>query len=112
MIPLRDDQPTFSTPFINYFLIVLNVLVFLWELSVGMESSRALNAFIAQFGMVPRHTVAVLTGNSYDSPATAILPFFTSMFLHGSFFHGAVHLHFASSLLVSRRDHLRAVRDL
>src|SRR5713101_782591 len=87
MIPLRDDQPSFSTPFINYFLIVLNVLVFLWELSVGMESSRALNAFIAEFGMVPRHTVAVLTGNSYDSPATAILPFFTSMFLHGSFFH-------------------------
>ena len=29
MIPLRDDQPTFSTPFVNYFLIVLNVLVFL-----------------------------------------------------------------------------------
>jgi hypothetical protein len=26
MIPLRDDQPTFSTPFVNYFLIVLNVL--------------------------------------------------------------------------------------
>src|SRR6266581_2542975 len=87
MIPLRDDQPTFSTPFTNYFLIVLNVLAFLWELSVGMESSRALNAFIAEFGMVPRHTVAVLTGNSYDSPATAILPFFTSMFLHGSLFH-------------------------
>jgi len=39
MIPLRDDQPTFSTPFVNYFLIVLNVLVFMWELSV---SHRAL----------------------------------------------------------------------
>jgi len=30
MIPLRDDQPTFSTPFVNYFLIVLNVVVFFW----------------------------------------------------------------------------------
>src|SRR5882672_6387308 len=87
MIPLRDDQPCFSTPFINYFLIVLNVLVFLWELSVGTQSSGALNAFIAEFGVVPRHTVAVLTGHSYDSPATALLPFFTSMFLHGGFFH-------------------------
>ena len=89
MIPLRDDQPSFSTPFINYFLIVLNVLVFLWELSIGAQSSGALNAFIAEFGVVPRHTVAVLTGHSYDSPATALLPFFTSMFLHGSFFHVA-----------------------
>lgn len=87
MIPLRDDQPCFSTPFINYFLIVLNVLVFLWELSVGMQSSRALNAFIGEFGVVPRHTVAVLTGHSYESPVTALLPLFTSMFLHGGFFH-------------------------
>jgi membrane associated rhomboid family serine protease len=89
MIPLRDDQPSFSTPFVNYFLIVFNVLVFLWELSVGMQSSHALNAFIGEFGVVPRHTVAVLTGHSYDSPASALLPFFTSMFLHGSFFHVA-----------------------
>ena len=37
MIPLRDDQPSFSTPFVNYFLIVLNVLIFVWEL-VGWPS--------------------------------------------------------------------------
>ncbi len=84
MIPLRDDQPSFSTPFINYFLIVLNVLVFLWELSVG---HRALNGFLMEFGVVPHHTIAVLTGQSYDGPATAILPIFTAMFLHGSFLH-------------------------
>ena len=89
MIPLRDDQPSFSTPFINYFLIILNVVVFLWERSINVESSRALTAFIAEFGIVPRHTVAVLTGQSYDAPATAILPFFTSMFLHGGFWHVA-----------------------
>jgi membrane associated rhomboid family serine protease len=84
MIPLRDDQPSFSTPFINYFLIVLNVLVFLWELSVG---HRALNGLLMEFGVVPHHTIAVLTGQSYDGPATAILPIFTAMFLHGSFVH-------------------------
>ena len=84
MIPLRDDQPRFSTPFINYFLIILNVLVFLWELSIG---HRALNGFMYEFGIVPHKTLAVLTGHSYDSPATAILPLFTSMFLHGSFLH-------------------------
>jgi membrane associated rhomboid family serine protease len=87
MIPIRDDQPSYSTPFINYFLIVVNVLVFLWEISVGMQSHGELNGFIKEFGLVPRHTVAVLTGQSYDGTATAILPFFTSMFLHGGFLH-------------------------
>ena len=86
MIPLRDDQPTFSTPFVNYFLIVLNVLVFLWELSQG---HRALNSFMMEFGVVPHHTLAVLTGHSYDPAATAIVPLFTSMFLHASFLHVA-----------------------
>jgi len=88
MIPLRDDQPSFSTPFINYFLIGLNVLVFLWELSVGLNA-RALQAFTLQFGLVPRHAVAVLTGHSLDPFATVILPIFTSMFLHASVIHVA-----------------------
>ena len=84
MIPLRDDQPSFSTPFINYFLIVLNVVVFLWELSV---SHRALGSFLAEFGVIPQHTLLVLTGHSSGLPTTVILPFFTSMFLHASFLH-------------------------
>src|ERR1019366_7829069 len=87
MIPLRDDQPTFSTPFVNYFLIVLNVVVFLWELSVGMQSHRALNSFLVEFGVVPHHTLAVLTGHSYDGLASAVLPLFTSMFLHARLLH-------------------------
>jgi len=89
MIPLRDDQPTFSTPFINYFLIALNSLVYLWELSVEMQSPRALNAFVMQFGLVPRHTIALLTGHTHIDPAAAIVPIFTSMFLHASFMHVA-----------------------
>jgi membrane associated rhomboid family serine protease len=86
MIPLRDDQPIFSTPFVNYFLIVLNVVVFGWELTV---SHQALNSFMMEFGVVPHHTLSVLTGHSYDSVSTAILPLFTSMFLHASFLHVA-----------------------
>src|SRR5260370_11221028 len=86
MIPLRDDQPLFSTPFVNYFLIVLNVVVFFWELSV---SHRALNSVMFEFGVVPHHTLAVLAGQSPDGLATAVLPLFTSLFLHASFLHVA-----------------------
>ncbi len=88
MIPLRDDQPIFSTPFVNYFLIVLNVVIFLWEWSLGTQSPE-LNLFLREFGVVPRHVLAVLSGHSPDSLATAIVPFFTSMFLHASFLHVA-----------------------
>src|ERR1700720_4289594 len=86
MIPLRDDQPIFSTPFVTYFLIVLNVVVFFWELSV---SHRALNSVMFEFGVVPHHTLAVLAGQSPDGLATAVLPLFTSLFLHASFLHVA-----------------------
>ena len=86
MIPLRDDQPTFSTPFVNYFLIALNVVVFFWELQQG---HRALNSFMFEFGVVPHRTLAVLTGHAYGGLATAVLPLFTSMFLHASFLHVA-----------------------
>ena len=89
MIPLRDDQPIFSTPFVNYFLILINVAVFLWEWSAGMQNHRALNSFLIEFGVVPHHTLAVLAGHSHDAVATAILPLFTSMFLHASFLHVA-----------------------
>ncbi|MGB8783670.1 MAG: rhomboid family intramembrane serine protease, partial [Terriglobales bacterium] len=50
---------------------------------------RALNSFMLQFGVVPRHTLAVLTGHSYDGLATAVVPLFASMFLHASFLHVA-----------------------
>jgi len=112
MIPLRDDQPSFSTPFINYFLIVANVLVFLWELLVGMQSRGALNAFLLEFGVVPRHTIAVLTGQSYAAPATAILPLFTSMFLHASFLHVAGNMLFLWIFGDNVEDHLGHFRYL
>src|ERR1700694_4665507 len=86
MIPLRDDQPTFSTPFVNYFLIVSNLLVFVWELSV---SHRALSLFMLEFGVVPHHTMAVSPGHSAAPVVRPSLPLFASMFLHASFLHVA-----------------------
>ena len=103
MIPLRDDQPSFSTPFVNYFLIIINVLIFVWELSV---SHRALSIFMMEFGVVPHHTLDVLTGHSYDSLATAILPMFTSMFLHASFLHVAGNMLFLWIFGDNVEDHL------
>ena len=79
MIPLRDKIPSSSFPFINIIFIVLNSLVFLYEVSLGSE----LNRFIYQYGLVP----ASLISSPHTGFVDRVYPFFTSMFLHGGWFH-------------------------
>jgi membrane associated rhomboid family serine protease len=84
MLPLRDDQPRYSTPWVTRFLIALNLLIFLFEASL---TPRGLNGVIRQFGVVPSHLAAFLSGSPRYSLPEVVLPFFTSMFLHGSWMH-------------------------
>lgn len=87
MFPIRDDQPSFSTPFVNYFIIALNLLVFLFvELPLQFQGPRALNALIFQFGLVPEHFTRALGGAPQYSIAANLLTILTSMFMHGGLF--------------------------
>jgi membrane associated rhomboid family serine protease len=84
MLPIKDDQPRYSTPSVTWFLIGLNLIVFFFEFALD---PRSLDALIHQFGLVPAHLSAFLAGSpKYPLPAV-VLPFFTSMFLHGSWEH-------------------------
>ena len=87
MFPLRDDQPVFSTPFVTYFLIALNLFIYFFEWQLGAHSRGALNALVAQFGVVPRAEIGLLTGTPVFSPVAAMIPVLASMFLHGSWGH-------------------------
>ena len=87
MIPLRDDQPRFSTPYVNYFIIALNAGIFLFELSVGAQSQRALNGLVYHFGIVPTNFVHALSRAPRPNLSVAFLPILTSMFLHGGWLH-------------------------
>jgi len=90
--PLRDDQPRFSTPVVNYFIIALNVAAFLFELSVARQSRYALDGLFAQFGVVPRHFELALRGlPNYPLEASAVT-IFTAMFLHGGWSHIIVNM--------------------
>ena len=83
MIPLRDDQPRFSTPYVTYFLIVINLII-----SYGESfSARGIACPVLQFGLIPAHVAAFETGASHAPGAAALLPIITSMFLHGSWAH-------------------------
>jgi membrane associated rhomboid family serine protease len=70
MIPLRDSVPSYSTPVVTIFIIALNVLAFLYE--VSLEPFYR-NHFIQTWGVVPAHL-------SY-------ITLVTSMFLHGGWMH-------------------------
>src|SRR5579864_5692595 len=84
MLPLRDDQPRYSTPYVTYFLIALNLVIFFFEWSLDPKSLKAL---IFQFGIVPSHLTAFLAGSPKYPLVAVVLPFFTSMFLHGGWMH-------------------------
>lgn len=76
MIPLRDDIPSVRRPYVTYVLIGLNIVVFIYELSLG----RSVGGFIREFGVVPftiTHSPTIVTYGSLLS----------SMFIHGGFDH-------------------------
>jgi membrane associated rhomboid family serine protease len=84
MLPLKDDQPSYSTPYINWFLIALNILIFLFQARLDPRSS---NLLAEQFGEVPSHLAAFVAGSHRYTLPQVVLPFFTSMFLHGGWAH-------------------------
>ena len=84
MIPIRDDAPKYTTPYVTYLLIALNLIIFLFELMLG---SNDRNAFVLQFGVLPAKLPAAFHPGANVSLAGAFLPLLTSMFLHASWLH-------------------------
>jgi membrane associated rhomboid family serine protease len=80
MIPLRDNIPSLGVPTVNYAIIILNVVIFVLELSLGNE----LDSFLRVFGFVPRNFFLHLR---HDIAAGAVIPIFSSLFLHGGWLH-------------------------
>jgi membrane associated rhomboid family serine protease len=83
MIPIGDDPVRRGVPVVTILLIVINVLVFLYELSLGSR----LDGFVQAFGAIP---VEITTGRDLPPRApfdNVYLTLITSMFLHGGWLH-------------------------
>ncbi len=84
MIPLRDDNPASTKPILTLALIAVNVLVFLYQLSLGPREGRL---FVFQFGAIP----SVVFGPDRLPAGVMVIPpalsLVTSMFLHGGWMH-------------------------
>ncbi len=76
MIPIRDENPTRRVPFVNYTLIALNVLVFLWQVSLGPSGEQTLY----WMALIPRNVTSGLDLGD-------VRALFTSMFMHAGLMH-------------------------
>ncbi len=77
MLPLTDHNPRRTTPYVTYTLVAVNILVFLWELSLG----RNLQPALMEIAFIPRRFW--IPGNWVSDT----IEMFLSMFLHGSLMH-------------------------
>lgn len=71
MLPLKDDIRTHTRPIVVYAILAANILVYLYEISLG----TALNDFVRQFGVTPYFLF-------HSSGIENYLTIFTSMFIH------------------------------
>lgn len=83
MIPVSDALRARTRPYVNLSLIVTNVLVFLYELTLNQFQ---LQQFFFTYGVVPADLSAWLASPSL-SDLEAPRSVFTSMFIHGGWLH-------------------------
>lgn len=82
MFPIRDDIPASRFPTATLAIIVANVMVFLHELSVG----SGLHDMLLRLAIIPaRYTQPQIA--ALFSLHEQLLPFLSSMFLHGGWIH-------------------------
>jgi len=82
MIPLRDRNPSGVFPTVTIALILVNTVVFLYEVHLG----PLIGGLLKHYALTP----AVVTGSLRYNQVTladTITPFFSSMFLHGGWLH-------------------------
>ena len=95
MFPIRDDNPQILVPYATFGIIAVNVLV--WVFVQGLGSNPLLAGSICQlglipgelFGTVPAGTQVQLGVNTWCElgDASSWPTVFSSMFMHGGWFH-------------------------
>ena len=95
MVPIRDNNPTRSTPVVVYALIALNVAIFFYEISLTGDIQQL---FINTWALVPAELTCSLPGSASEifpcavpidnmSPQSEWITLISSQFLHGGLAH-------------------------
>ncbi|MEH1954509.1 rhomboid family intramembrane serine protease [Nostoc sp.] len=89
MIPISDNIRCRNKPIINYWLIGINLAVFLWELK--LEFSGELGYFVNSWGVIPAQISGAITNAILLNSAAWVVVFWRAfslifgIFIHGSF---------------------------
>jgi len=70
--PYKDDNPRVLIPFVTYFIIGLNIFVFIYQYFI-IQGAQLSENFIYTYALIPANP--------------SILTIFSSMFMHGGFTH-------------------------
>lgn len=78
MIPLKDTIPSRRLPIMNWLLIIINVIIFIYQLRL---TPNEYNQLIRSFGLVPAYYQTGLID------PTKTIPFISYIFLHSGWMH-------------------------
>jgi membrane associated rhomboid family serine protease len=86
VFPLRDDNPTSTTPFVNHALVAINVAVFVYQAFLEYDvSPEASHAFVQKLAVTPSLLLSPAVWSQMPIPAP--LTMLTSMFVHAGPMH-------------------------
>jgi len=82
MIPIRDENPTTRTPFVTVGVIILNCVIFVYQVLLGPEEEH----FVLSLAAIPAELFH-FQQRPPDAAIPAWLTVFSSMFVHGNVLH-------------------------
>jgi len=83
LIPIRDTIPSRTRPYVTLGIIALNAVAFFYELGL---SPQGMQVFFTHYGIVPARYSDPRIASHFGLLAQ-VIPFFSSMFLHGGWLH-------------------------
>jgi membrane associated rhomboid family serine protease len=102
MFPLRDENPTLNTSVVTFGIVAVNVAA--WILVQGMGTHPDLVQSICEFGFIPGELLGTLPAGTTIPIAEGMvcevdaqgswMTVFTSMFMHGGWFHLIINMWF------------------
>jgi membrane associated rhomboid family serine protease len=86
VVPLKDDNPVRITPYVTYGLIALNIVIFVYEVTLP---EAQLNQFFQTWAIVPRQLTESFEVGFSPLSLPEWFTLISSQFLHGGFLHVA-----------------------
>jgi membrane associated rhomboid family serine protease len=83
MLPLKDNVRTRTFPIITIGIVLVNIFIFGWSLTLPAGLERSL---VDKYALIPRDLMVALTSR-IDLLPYNVMTIFTSMFIHGGFLH-------------------------